>query len=230
MSSSKKYSDSGFGPCKSRNGIVRWAASQISLLGQRAIPKKCSGFSELCRRMLPIAPGQWVWIFRVPSSHVRTNSSLSSCLTVQRYMTRIIIKKPSVDVCQSVRFIEACRIEEGDELMRRSTRLKSAYSYQSRFKCCSRPTIAGRIHRVKSDVFTSRFIGPNRVTASESILNENAGCGCVHAPMALLDFAPRNLLALIAQTHSRHAGGNIQAVLALDRHGLERNRFMKAAD
>ena len=36
--------------------ILSEFASQISLLGQRAIPKKCSEFSELCRRMLPIAP------------------------------------------------------------------------------------------------------------------------------------------------------------------------------
>ena len=64
-SSSKKHSDSGFGPCNSSDGIVRWAASQISLLGQCAIPKKCSGFSELCRSMLPIAPVHWVWSFRV---------------------------------------------------------------------------------------------------------------------------------------------------------------------
>ena len=59
--------------------------------------------------------------------------------------------------------------------------------------------------------------------ASESVLNENAGHGCVHARKALLDFAPRNLLALIAQTHSRDAGSNVQAILALDRYGLERN-------
>ena len=93
----------------------------------------------------------------------------------------------------------------------------------TRFKCCSRPAIADRRNRVKSDVFISRFIRPSRVSVSESVLNENTGRGCVHVHKALFDFAPRNLLALIAQTHSRHTGGNVQAVLALDRYGLERN-------
>ena len=116
-SSSKKHSDSGFGPCNSSNGIVRWAASQISLLGQRAIPKKCSGFSELCSRMLPIAPVRWVWIFRVPSSHVRTNSSMSSFLTVQRYITRIILIKILVDVYRSYAY--SSLPNQGTQLMQR---------------------------------------------------------------------------------------------------------------
>jgi hypothetical protein len=42
----------------------------------------------------------------VPSSQVRTNSSMSSFLTVQRYITRIILIKTLVDVYRSLRLLE----------------------------------------------------------------------------------------------------------------------------
>jgi hypothetical protein len=85
-------------------------------------------------------------------------------------MTRIILKKTSVDVCQSVRFYRARRIEERNELMG-VQQGKSGFTLSDVIQMLQ----ASRQNRrqnspPQSDVLVSKFIGPTRVAANEPVL------------------------------------------------------------